>query len=139
VTRPNTVLPEFLDRFADRHDNAAHRGYGEVMRAGVLLPFVLSLTCAVAAIPCRGTVESTPEQSGFPEQTITADYGPSPLIPARNDSGGSTAPAMSTWATPGSPTELFPLVVEMAPFILRRDIMCAGYSPGVERPPKISL
>jgi hypothetical protein len=119
-------------------DNPTCRGYGELMRVRDLRPFFLALTFVVTAIPYRGVALTAPVEPGFPRQTITADDGPTPLIPARSDSGSSTAPAMSTWAAPGSPTELLPLPVEAATFIATREVPRAGFPAGVERPPKNS-
>ena len=109
------------------------------MRVRVLLPFILSLTFVVPALPCPGAARTAPVEPGFPGQTITADFGPPPLTPARSDNGSSTVLAASTWATAGSAIELLPLPVENVHFIVNRDAPRAGFPPGVDRPPKSSL
>lgn len=108
------------------------------MRVRVLLPFILSLAFVAPALPCPGAGCISPAEPGFPGQTITADFGPPPLAPARSDSGSSTASAASIWAAPGSAIELLPLPVEAAPFVAADDVPRKGFPRGVDRPPKSS-
>jgi len=96
---------------------------------------VVQIFCAVqAAAGDRDPFESAPAGDG---QTISADFGPNPLTPARSDSGSSTA--TSSWGATSDPVEMLPLAAETAPFITAHDIPRAGYPHGVERPPKSSL
>ena len=107
------------------------------MRVRVLLPFILFLTFVIVAAPCRGAVRTTSDGSDFPGQTISADLGPTPFMPARTG-GESTSPTATSWAAPDASVELLPLPVETAPFLTARDAPRFGYPHGVDRPPKSS-
>jgi hypothetical protein len=109
-----------------------------------LCPRIVALTLALAQLFFSAQAsagDSDPFECAPAEQahTITADFGPNPLIPARSDSGSSAATAASPWAATNDPVELLPLPTEAAPFIMAHDIPRAGYPPGVERPPRSSF
>jgi hypothetical protein len=104
---------------------------------------ITALVLAAAQLLCAaqataGVSDPLGSGSAGDANAIAADFGPSPLMPARSDGGGSTVLTLSTWAAAGSPLESLPPPVQAAPLVVSRGALRPGYRRGVDRPPKIS-